>query len=522
MLRRLLSSPVTADVLLWCAILAPLFADDLPGRGQPAGLPLVWVQWAAVPLLALAVAVSRRLPVLAAAVPAGLGLAATPELFTNNFAIAQIVLAFLLGRRAAARGTGLLFFGGVCLAGLVLVGIVPAATVSGWFTVVATALVTILLPWLAGRYVRQHDELVRTGWELAERLEREQELIGDRERLKERSRIAGDMHDSLGHELSLIALRAGALQVDAGLSVPAREAAGELRSSAAAATERLREIIGVLREDSEGPPVLPAGDTPADVVERARASGMAVTLTGAFGEPLPPMADRAVYRVVQEGLTNATKYAPGAAVRVTLGLAEGEAVVTVANDAPPAGPLPGSGSGHGLVGLDERVRLAGGRLHAHPVDGGFAVTARLPLAAGAAATPPGERRSREALERARRKVRRSMLDAIWVPVVAAGVLGVTMFGFNTYTSYRSVLDAQVYGELRVGQSETSVAGRLPAYQADDDERPAGAPADPPGTDECRFYRIGAWSLDRAYRLCFTDGLLTAKDRVDITPPPASP
>ena len=76
-------------------------------------------------------------------------------------------------------------------------------------------LLIILLPWLVGRYARQQYELVRAGWELAERLEREQDLTAERMRLLERSRIASDMHDSLGHELSLIALRAAALQVDA-------------------------------------------------------------------------------------------------------------------------------------------------------------------------------------------------------------------------------------------------------------------------------------------------------------------
>ncbi|MEV6103220.1 histidine kinase [Streptomyces sp. NPDC051940] len=520
-------SPVAADVLLWMVITAPVFTSDgLPGAAQAAGLPMRWVQLAAVPLLALAVAAARRHPVGAAAVPAGLGLAATPELFTNNYLLAQLVLAFLMGRRTAGMRPGLVFAGAVCLAGLVLSLAVPGLGLATWFTVVATVLMTIVLPWLAGRYVRQHDELVRTGWELAERLEREQDLIGDRVRLLERSRIAGDMHDSLGHELSLIALRAAALQVDPGLSGGARDSAGELRESAAAATERLREIIGVLREDGAAAPVLPSGDTVADLVRRAAASGMEVSLAGSFGGPagssgerLPPMADRAVYRVVQEALTNATKYAPGAAVTVTLSRDEtaDEALVTVVNAAPPAGPLPSAaGSGYGLVGLDERVRLAGGRLAAHPVPGeGFTVTARLPLTAGAAVAPPGPRRSQQELARARRRVRRSMLDAIWVPLAAAVALLLLMFGFNTYTSYRSVLPESVYADLRVGQPLSSFEDRLPRYEADDNERPTGAPPDPRGADECRFYRTRTFSLDPAYRLCLRDGRLASKDVVRI-------
>ncbi|MFG1961529.1 sensor histidine kinase [Nonomuraea sp. NPDC049028] len=515
--RDIVMKTFPADLLLWLAVTVPVFlANESPEVGQPPGLPLPWARIAAVPLLALAVAVGRRWPVVAAAVPVGLALAVTPELYTDTFMIPQLLLAFLLGRRTAGMRPGLLFFAGVCLAGLVAVNLTPGLTLSDWLSLVTTAVTNILLPWLAGRYVRQHDGLVRTGWELAERLEREQSLIGERMRLVERSRIAGDMHDSLGHELSLIALSAAALQVHPGLDESARQAAAELRGSAARSTERLREIIGVLREDGESAPVLPSGDTVAALVERAAASGMAVTLHGEL-EPLPPMADRAVYRVVQEALTNATKHAPGAAVTVRLGTdhASGEAEVTVVNAAPPAGPLPAvlpgePSGGFGLVSLDERVRLAGGRLRARPADGGFAVTARLPLTAGVAATPPDSQRE---LALARRKVRRRMIDAIWLPIAAAAALMLVTSGYDLYTARRSVLDAGVYAELRVGQSLASLGSRLPAYQVNDRGRPRGAPADPQGADECRFYRIRANSPSPTYRLCFTGGRLSHKDEV---------
>lgn len=520
--QRLLSSERAADLALWLVICTPVvLAGEASGSEGVDGVPLLWVKVSAMLLLALAVALSRAQPVVAAALPVGLTLAATPALAPGTFAVAQILMAFLMGRRTGRMRTGLLFFGAVCLIALALVVLAPDTRPSEWL---ANAVLLIMLPWLAGRYVRQHDELVRTGWDLAERLEREQDLIGDRMRLLERSRIAGDMHDSLGHELSLVALRAAALQVNPGLDEPARAAAGELRESAARATERLQEIIGVLREDGAAAPVLPAGDTVAALVERAAASGMAVTVDGELAA-LPPMADRAAYRVVQEALTNATKHAPGATVTVRLATddAAGEAVVRVANAAPPAGPLPGAGSGgYGLVSLDERVRLAGGRLQAYPVDGGFAVTAHLPLTAGAAATPPDSRRQ---LAIARGKVRRSMIDAIWVPIAAGAALFVPTFGFDRYVAHRSVLDAAVYRELRVGESQAAVDSRLPAFEsrlpvapAEGGDHPQGAPADPAGTDDCRFYRTAAGRLSPAYRLCFTDGRLSHKDEVRISLP----
>jgi signal transduction histidine kinase len=410
---------------------------------------------------------------------------------------------------------GLLLFAGV----LVVAALVPDVTISRWLSLVSSAVATILLPWLAGRFVRHYDGLVRTGWELAERLERERDMVGERMRLLERSRIAGDMHDSLGHELSLVALRATALQVHPGLDASAREAAAGLRVSAARATEQLHEIIGVLREDGGSAPVLPPGDTVAALVERAAAAGMAVRLDGDLGS-LPPMADRAAYRVVQEALTNAAKHAPGAPVTVRLGTerlgTDGEAArVTVTNAAPPAGPLPGARSGagsggYGLVSLDERVRLAGGTLSTRPTGGGFTVTARLPITAGATVSAPDSHRE---LALARRKVRRSVIDAIWMPVAAAVTLLPLTSGYDLYLAHRSVLSSEVYAQLRVGQSLGSL--RLPAYQVNDGGRPRGAPADPPGADECRFYRTRTGSTSPAYRLCFTGGRLSHKDGVVI-------
>jgi hypothetical protein len=344
-------------------------------------------------------------------------------------------------------------------------------------------------------------------------------------RLRERSRIASDMHDTLGHELSLIALRAAALQVDPGLPDSARRAAGELREIAAQTTEHLRETIRVLRDDGEAPPVRPGGETIASLVERALASGLAVTVEGSLPS-LPPLADRAAYRVVQEALTNAAKHAPGAAVTVRLSSDEssGDAIVTVTNTAPPgadgasdlgAAGASGEVGGLGLVGLDERVRLAGGHLRAGPIDdSGFEVTAALPADHGA--TRPAAPASVQQFARARRRVRRSLIDAIWLPAAAATVVLLLSFGHAYYLASRSVLAAPIFDSLRTGDSQSTVETLLPEYQADNDHRPQGAPPDPPGTDECRIYRTTAFSVTPAYRICFTQGTLSHKDLVDIS------
>jgi len=192
-------------------------------------------------------------------------------------------------------------------------------------------------------------------------------------------------------------------------------------------------------------------------------------------------------------------------------------VVSVTNGPPPDGPSPGatSNGGHGLVSLDERVRLAGGHLHAGPAGGGFVITGRLPLVTGAASTPPD---ARQELAQARRNVRRSMLDAIWMPAAAGAVLLALVFGYNYYSTYRSVLDTEVYDGLRLGERQSTVEPRLPTDKADDNRLSANAPADPAGVDECRFYRTTTLSLSPAYRLCFTDGRLSHKDKLEIDLP----
>ncbi|MEV7629309.1 histidine kinase [Actinoplanes sp. NPDC089786] len=469
-----------SDLLLWLTMSAVLFISDDP-------LPW-WQKAIIVVLLAPVVAASHRWPVPAAAVPVVLALATTGGLFSDALMVPQVALALLLGRNTARLRAGLIFLAVLLVAAAVLDALPDAAT----------ALTTVMLPWLVGRLVRRHDELVRDGWQLAERLEREQELT----RLVERARIAGDMHDSLGHELSLLALRAAALQVDPTLDDTARKAAGELRESASRTTERLHEIIGVLREDG------PLTNTSVTgVVERARASGLTITVEGEL-TGLPPMSDRAAYRVVQEGLTNAAKHAPGSPVTVLLSTDETTAVVTVRTSSP-AAITPG---GFGLVGLDERVRMAGGRLTAGPVaEGGFEVTARLPLIPGAAPAQPD---ARIELARAKRRVRRSALDVLVVPAVAAAVLLLVTVGYEAITGSRNVLPADDYAHLRVGQDAASAESLLPAYSPSRD-RPAATPPDPPAADECRVYRVHATARSPAYRICFTAGRVSYMDRLTI-------
>ncbi|MCE6996580.1 histidine kinase [Saccharothrix sp. S26] len=281
---------------------------------------------------------------------------------------ALAVLAYLHGRHLPARRGGL-----VVAAAAVLGAVIAAVRLWEGVGALASLGLSVVLPWLAGRFRRQQAELIAVGRERIVQLERAQDLVAERARLRERARIAADMHDSLGHELALIALRAGALELTAETETT-RQAAAGLRESAVTATDRLRRTVGVLRE---GPTTLdPPDETVEALVARAARAGLPVVLTRTGDTtPLPPLTDRAVHRVVQEALTNAARHAPAAPVTVELSTTD-HVQVTVTNpvDRPPAG----DGDGSGLAGLAERVRLLGGTLRSGVTDGRFTVTARLP------------------------------------------------------------------------------------------------------------------------------------------------
>ncbi|MGI5349588.1 sensor histidine kinase [Streptomyces sp. CA-250714] len=521
-LRRRRVRQALADLALWLFMAYPLpTLTEVP----------LWLRVVAAPLLAVAAPLSRRAPLAAATIPAVLGLAVTPELFTSTFSPALVALSFLLGRRTQDIRPSLTAAALLCAAGLVLALTLPGADLWDWFTLVTTVLFAAVLPWLLGRFRRQQYELHRAGWELAARMEREQQLVAERTRQRERSRIAGDMHDSLGHDLSLIAVRAAALQVSPGVDDAARASAAELRQAAADATERLRQIIGLLRQDATETSQSPATETVPDLVARTAASGVRISLhqhgtdgaEDAATDGLPPLVDRAAHRVVQEAVTNATKHAPGSTITVELRRNSTALEVTVrngaGNSATPSDPAVGNGTG--LISLDERVRQAGGTFRTHPTDDGFEVRAHLPLTPFAADPHPrtapetvtGRSRSSQELAQARQRARRGMVNALWIPAAATAVLAMLMYGFQLYTSHQSVLPQRTYGDLRTGDTETSVTPRLPSYEFDDESRPYGAPPDPSDTDECRFYRTATFANSPLYRLCFTDGRLSHKDRV---------
>ena len=508
---------------LWLVLSVLLVAEHLT---MGATAPPWWMSLLGVLTIAFAVATRRSRPLLALGIAVGMTMAvalltlASDGTFPVSYVVVLSVLSWLAGRRTdSAHGfVVLVVVANVVMLplGLPLRGERPiSAAVFSWLFTVLWSLIFVVLPWLLGRYRRQQALLAWAGWERAERMEHEQQMAVEQARLRERARIAQDMHDSLGHELSLIALRAGGLEMAGDLDARHRTAAGELRAAASTATARLGEIIGILREDQTQAPLQPAGETVGELVDRATESGLDVRLvTEGSPDALPPMVQQAANRVVQEALTNASKHAPGAPVTMRVRHDADLTLVTVTNTAAirPVPALPSGG--RGLPGLKECAQILGGSLHAGPLDdGGFEVVARLPHAdAGAAPAPEEESESAAALARARTTARRGLVTAVVAPAALAVGLCALIVGYYLAIGYSSVLESADYTGLRVGQRRAEIAAVLPPLQMLDEPFDADSPRPPDAT--CEFYRPhGPFSSTFAYRLCFVDGRLAAKDIV---------
>ncbi|MFE4214755.1 sensor histidine kinase [Streptomyces sp. NPDC056844] len=435
---------------------------------------------------------------------------------------------------------------------------VPLLAVAGMFILVA-----ILVPGLAGRYWSQRRTLTDTLHEYNAQLLRERAMIAGQARMLERQRIAQDMHDSLGHQLALIAVHTGALEVERELTDQQREAVGVLREASVAAMHELRDVVGVLRDGAD---TAPAGGTPQggegpgapsrgvagidDLAETSRKAGTAVEVRRS-GEvrPLATTADHAAYRVVQEGLTNAHKHAPGASISIGLRYEPDSLVVEVANG-PVAAPSGVASGGQGLTGLAERARLVGGMVHAGPTaDGGFRLAGVLPY------TSPGDARKTfvapqddfraqspagpggeagpviewnglpKELARAVNRTKRGngiaigcgVAALIGVVLVIAVVVGVVLL---VREADKAMIEPAQYEAVKIGQSERSVRDALPHGDSFMNTGPgAGAPPEPDGSTCLTLLssEIGSsLDADPVFRFCFKDGKLIEKKSFEAT------
>jgi signal transduction histidine kinase len=354
--RATLHDPLTPTVLGWLSFVVAV----------GAAVMLVWRhQW----------------PVLVC------GLTLIPALLLTSDSMAALIA---LAALAAARRDRVLWLGGFLVYAATALAVWRDAgwheslTIMGTFVAdagpgkvfgtLATAAVLTAIPLTVGI-------LRGTRADLRERERQEAMLRVEMSRQEERSRIAHEMHDVLGHRLSLLSLQAGALEV----SPPeqAGDAARTVRTTAKQSLEDLRQVIGVLRDGRDfhlQGPVPSLADLPT-LVGQTRQAGVPVNLIVMLDMAIPapaPLA-MAVYRIVQESLTNIVRHAPGAPAEVVIRGGPGLGVQLEVVNAllAPAPPSPGSGSG--LTGISERVNALGGRVNIGPTTNGtFAVQAWLP------------------------------------------------------------------------------------------------------------------------------------------------
>lgn len=251
------------------------------------------------------------------------------------------------------------------LTGLVLITLVVAASAAtGMYTSTRRALLAQL---------RQRAEQAESGRATAE----------EQARRAERTRIAREMHDIVAHKISLVALQAGALEVNPTLErEQVQQSAGLIRQTATTALSELREVLGVLRGDGEEAPLAPQ-PTWEDVrrlVTVSKDAGISVDLFDFIDDEVPDQLARTAYRVVQEGLTNIHKHALHTKARVALiGEPGTELVIEVSNVLPKGFTTDLPGARMGLSGIETRVSHAGGTITSGPTDDGrFEVRAVIP------------------------------------------------------------------------------------------------------------------------------------------------
>jgi signal transduction histidine kinase len=236
--------------------------------------------------------------------------------------------------------------------------------------------------------------VLRARWESQQAMAQQaRELQADRdERVRravseERARIARELHDLVAQSVSLMVVQAGAAEdlLDRRPDA-AREPLRTVQDTGRQAIDELGHVLGLLRGGEAPPDRAPQPDVehiPA-LLDRLRRAGLPVRLVGSLPQPLPPGIGLAVYRIVQESLTNTLKHAPGAAATVTLTSDERSIGVEVTDDGAGAVSAPPPGTGNGLIGMRERVAVYGGSFHCGPTDdAGFSVHAVLPLTTGA-------------------------------------------------------------------------------------------------------------------------------------------
>lgn len=409
------------------------------------------------------------------------------------------VAGYLAGRRMPALAPAVATFAGVLILTLPVSFVVPGgAPLGDWMASVVIALLAVVSPWWLGRY-----RLLR-----AEQREADAALLAERAQAEERARIADDLHDTIGHELALIAVQAGALELDRDLAPAQQERFRDLREAAVRASGRLRDVVQMTRPDGPGR-LEPLGGTGIEaIVEGARDAGMSVRAEldqSVMAAAHPLIAELAV-RTVREGLTNAARHAPGSPVDTDVA-AHGAGGITVRVRSAGPGASGTAGSGHGIPSLRRRAELLGAEVHAGPIAYGFELRLTAPLRP----QPPEPDTPDLALRANAHAVRRRLLQSAMLPVVIVALALAGFVAVQAITVTQTAISSEVYGGIALGSTREELAPLLPGGTPG----PVPITAEPPVPEgaDCEYFAArDGWLhfTDATYRLCFRDDVLVEK------------
>jgi signal transduction histidine kinase len=395
---RLSANPMTVDVLIAVGLTVLSLVTIMGGArdlGSYDPLSLVLLVLQTLPLM-----FRRRFPFLVLLVTVGATLAhAALAREALNSTLGFLVAIYTVGERLDRRRSGVTALACALAIGTLITLRAPLpAALSG---LVQTEL-AVLVSWVLGTWARDRQAHIGTVEERARRLEQEREERAERAVVEERERIARELHDVVTHHVSVIVIQAGAaLRALERRPADARQAVEAIDATARQALADMRRMLGILGRASPagaeaggtgGPDdalaPMPSLDRLGELLEKVRAAGMPVELS-LSGErrSLDPGVELSAYRIIQEALTNALKHAPGARARVDVRYGPSALEVRVVDEGGAGSrglSVPGE-SGHGLIGMRERVAVFGGEFEAGPVARGFRVVARLPI--GRAAAP---------------------------------------------------------------------------------------------------------------------------------------
>ena len=369
--RAFRDHPFASDAALAFGLTALVLSDVLTSGAYLSGSN--WVYVPVVLLMTVPLGWRRRDPLVVVVLV--MGAFAAQSLILGPTPDVELIPALIAVYSVAAHGERWIAFAGGA------VGLVGGVI---WLGIGDFLLPVVIFggAWLAGRLVQKRQLFAQAFAERARVLERERDANARLAAAEERVRIARELHDAVGHSVSVMVVQAGAERLALGEERPAtRDALLAIERTGREALAEMSRLLGILRKEGEGLALAPRPslDQVDALVETLRDAGVPVELE-IEGErtALPPGVDVSAYRILQEALTNVVKHAGPARVHIVVGYGAAAVEVEVTDDG--EGSVEGDGPGYGLAGMRERAELHGGTLEAGRRNGGgFTVKARLPL-----------------------------------------------------------------------------------------------------------------------------------------------